>query len=216
MNIFSAEKSGNSIYSTFIFKASIPYALVCSLCVLLGLVIANYLIQRDFASKWLMQTPIWILVSLFVLLVSVFSAAITKRFPNIEEIVKFLYIGVLNTALDFSIFNFLLSMNDNLTNLVTACFASFAFLVANVNSYFWNSLWTFSGSNSSLSFIRYRKFFLISVVGIILNWFVVYGLLTFPQYIFPIIIWSNLSKLIATAVNLVWNFLWYKRIVFNQ
>ncbi len=76
---------------------------------------------------------------------------------------------------------------------------SLGFILAATNNYLWNRLWTFQSTNTNIP-IEYGKFFLISVIGLIINNLTIYllhGKLKWNFY---------LAKIFAIGVVTIWNF----------
>lgn len=76
---------------------------------------------------------------------------------------------------------------------------SLGFILAATNNYLWNRLWTFHSTNTNIP-AEYGKFFLISVIGLIINNLTIYilhGKLKLNFY---------LAKLFAIGVVTLWNF----------
>lgn len=83
-----------------------------------------------------------------------------------------------------------------------------SFSAATVNSYFLNKYWTFKDKGRA-TFRQYGKFFVVSVIGLLLNEGALAGFVFLGIY-------DLISKLLAVAVSLVWNFLANKFLVFNE
>ena len=76
---------------------------------------------------------------------------------------------------------------------------SLGFILAATNNYLWNRLWTFQSTNTNIP-IEYGKFFLISIIGLIINNLTIYllhGKLKWNFY---------LAKIFAIGVVTIWNF----------
>ena len=134
------------------------------------------------------------------------------KLPDGNQFWRFGVVGIINTLLDFALFNLLvllLSRPDGLALL--ACNAA-AFLAANLCSYFGNRSWTFAKS-SPASLREYAAYLAISLVGLLLNtlvlWWATGGVVeSFWQL--------NLAKAGATVVSMGWNFLGYRVILRDQ
>lgn len=143
-----------------------------------------------------------------------------------SQIAKFGFVGIINTGIDFAIFNVLIYVTGIYSGIWLLVFNIVSFGVAVINSYFLNKYWAFKASGAVQS-AEVFKFVSVSIIGLILNSTVVYFLGTFfilgyrlsasATYIYlPIGLWDNLAKLAATAVSLVWNFIGYKLFVFKS
>lgn len=76
---------------------------------------------------------------------------------------------------------------------------SLGFTLAATNNYLWNRLWTFQSNNANIP-IEYGKFFLISVIGLGINNFVIYFLHEKLKLNF------YFAKIFAIGVVSIWNF----------
>jgi putative flippase GtrA len=74
------------------------------------------------------------------------------------------------------------------------------FTVAATTNYFLNRIWTFESHNPEIG-IEYIKFFVISLIGLGINTLILWILVSkFRQHFY-------LSKLLAIAVVMIWNFI---------
>jgi len=140
-------------------------------------------------------------------------SVIAKKLPFLWQVTKFAQIGVLNTAIDFGILNFLIGLTQITSGIGIIFINATSFTTALINSYFWNKNWVFAGNKKS----NFVTFAAVTLIGLSINTGVVY---TFTTFIPPVIIksptlWANVAKLLATALSLVWNFTGYKLIVFK-
>lgn len=122
------------------------------------------------------------------------------------QALKFGVVGVINTIIDFSVYNIL---------IVYALFPvlganTISFTLAVINSFFLNKFWTFGSRSRHNITAQFIKFVLVSLVGLLLSNLTVY--VTNIQ-----LDWHyNIAKVISIAVVLVWNFLGYKLLVFKK
>lgn len=118
------------------------------------------------------------------------------------KFVKFNAVGVLNTGIDFAIFTVLTAfgLGDLIAQVISYC-------IAMVNSYFFNSRWTFRDKQDSV--MKSGRFVVVNLVALgvslgaiaICNSFGIEGLL---------------AKVIALPFSLAVNFLGNRLFVFNQ
>ena len=126
---------------------------------------------------------------------------------------RFAIVGSINTALDFSIL-FILTMLFNISKeLANFISTSVSFLF----SFFANKKYTFKSTSKNLK----RQFILFTIVTL-------FGLWVIQTIIIAAItpVFTNLginkpaalliSKLIATAASLIWNYTLYSRVVFKK
>ncbi|HOW60769.1 MAG TPA: GtrA family protein [Candidatus Moranbacteria bacterium] len=206
------------------YKLALVAGLFIGLLFLPILKAANPYIYSKFALViipfFLLATPIGLRIAFFI----------GKKIPIIYQIAKFGLIGILNTLVDIGFlalltFAFRLFLNiDSKTSLIGAItfyslYKSISFIIANINSYFWNKYWTFEQQNKKQTRSEFIQFFAVSIIGFLINVFV-------ASIVFKIIIGSlvGLSSdqlgLIGAAfgsiAGLVWNFIGYKLWVFKK
>ena len=139
--------------------------------------------------------------------------------PMVSQIIRFIIVGVVNTSLDFGVLNLLVIVTGIETGIGVGVLNSVAFVVAVTNSYFMNKYWTFGIQGEAAKTTEISKFLMVSLIGLGINSGIVYGVTNFitPPFaqIGPVS-WINISKLVATGVSLVWNFIGYKFFVFKK
>lgn len=135
----------------------------------------------------------------------------------IQQIYKFVLVGLLNTALDILILDLLIAVtNKGRSGLYYTVFKTVSFLFALTNSYFMNKYWTFSAGKKRKVF-EFGQFVLVSFLGLLINVTVssyvvnnivpVYGLIYY---------WPSIAALCGTAASFILNFLGYKFFVFKH
>ncbi len=170
-----------------------------------------------FMSYWSWRWVLLIILPILSAFVLWLAALVGRRLAIVWQFAKFGLIGVLNTLLDFGVLNFLSYVTKVYSGSTLVILNVFAFLAANINSYFWNKSWTFH-SRSRSGAGEFGKFIVVSIIGFVINsailWFLTSLIKPFsgvsPQ------LWENLAKLVATVVYTIWNFVGYKLIVFKE
>ena len=112
------------------------------------------------------------------------------------KFLKFCVVGVTGTIIDFGltwICKEKLKIHKFLANAI-------GFVVAATNNYFLNRWWTWGSTNEQVG-VEYTKFFAVSLIGLGLNTLILYLLNEKIKMNF----WF--SKIFATGVVMVWNFL---------
>ena len=113
---------------------------------------------------------------------------------NVKQFIKFSFVGMLNTLIDFGIY-YLLTRYAGLYYIYANIISVF---IAITNSYLLNRSWTFQ-SKSKIVGIEAVKFWIVSIVGLILN-----------TLISKLLIYLGLgdlfSKAFASVLVLIWNF----------
>jgi len=137
----------------------------------------------------------------------------------IKQFTKFVIVGGINTGIDFFVLNFLIYTTGISTGPELFLLNSTSFSIAVINSYFMNKRWTFQDKTKIEQVsIKFSAFFIISVIGLIINGLVLTGITTnIPAPLgLSAVLWANVAKLIATGFSLVWNFVGYKLFVFKK
>lgn len=155
---------------------------------------------------------------------------ISKKIAVVWQIAKFGVTGILNALVDLGILTILTFIFrtyfsiDSKSAIITglsfltfySVYKSFSFIVANINSYYWNKYWTFhkeGGKNS-----EFIQFFIVSIVGFIVN--VLAASIVFKSIASSVGLSADQAGLIGAIVGsvagLVWNFIGYKFIVFKK
>ncbi|MBX4191829.1 MAG: GtrA family protein, partial [Candidatus Doudnabacteria bacterium] len=88
------------------------------------------------------------------------SSLIARR-PIILQFMRFVCIGLLNTALDFLLLNTVSKALGITQGLPLGFVSSFSFTMAVIQSYLWNRTWTFGGEVARLK----TNFFRLILVG---------------------------------------------------
>lgn len=132
---------------------------------------------------------------------------------NWKRFAKFSSVGCVSFVIDFLILNSL-SMVLNINRGVgAASISAISFLFANYNSYFFNKRWTFKDNNLNA---KYKTFLKISIIGAMANVSIIYVMTSFvDQAVFSGIVWLNISKLTATLLVALFNYISYRKFVFN-
>lgn len=153
---------------------------------------------------------------------------ISLKVAVVWQIGKFGVSGVLNTFLDWGVLAFLTYIFSTRYAVDTekvifagitfyAVFKGIAFIIANINSYYWNKFWTFAAVTSKKTREEYMQFLLVSLIGFLLNT----GLATL---VFKFMVSGSLMNksqaeifgaAVGSVVVFIWNFLGYKFIVFK-
>ncbi len=176
------------------------------------------------------------IVPIFTVIVPVglvVASWIGRRFAIIWQLAKFIVIGVLNTLVDIGALAFMLTLaaasalpiaasdvafSIGISITFFTLYKSISFIIANVNSYFWNKHWTFSSATEKKTSEEFIQFFVVSLIGFIIN--VVASSLIFsffhklgglsPEQ------WALVSAAAGSISGLAWNFIGYKFIVFKK
>ncbi len=146
------------------------------------------------------------------------NASILGKNRSFLQFGKFVIVGFINTAIDFAVLNVLMYLTNIYKGPEIIIFNAISFTVAVINSYIMNKYWTFGDKSREGAAKQFIEFLAVSIVGIVLNTGIVYGVTTLVQPMFGlgIKLWANFAKAAATAVVLGWNFIGYKFFVFKK
>jgi putative flippase GtrA len=139
------------------------------------------------------------------------------KFGVFFQFYKFVLIGVLNTLLDLTILNALITLTAVSTGWQFSLFKGISFAFAIINSYFWNKLWTFKISGGVRP-IEFSKFLAISLVGLGMNVGIaslLVNVIGAPEGISKQL-WANVAAISAIGFSTIWNFAGYKIFVFKR
>lgn len=141
-----------------------------------------------------------------------------KKFPIIQQLIRFVVVGVINTGIDFLILNIAMFLTKITSGPGMIVQNGISFGLATINSYYLNKSWTFGDKDKKKEGIKFAQFLTVSIIGIVINTAIVYLFTTSIQPMFGLSpqLWANVGKILATGVSLFWNFLGYKFIVFKK
>lgn len=142
---------------------------------------------------------------------------IGKKLPILWQAAKFILVGALNTFVDLGVLNFIMLITAITTGPLYSVFKGASFVVAVINSYFWNKFWTFKKKESVNSKKEFTQFFAVSLIGFGINIGIASLVVNLigPQFGLSKEIWANVGAIIAIPCVMTWNFLGYKFIVFK-
>lgn len=141
------------------------------------------------------------------------------------QFLKFIFVGMLNTAVDLGVLNFLVLLFDSLEKSRSfVLYKTISFIAAVSFSYLCNKYFVFNDHNEEQSKANMRnegkKFFIVSVVGFLLN----VSISSFSFYVLSEIyngqaswyVLTSASALSGSVVTLLWNYFGYKLWVFRN
>lgn len=128
-----------------------------------------------------------------------------KYWDMIVKFIKFNIVGVMNTALDLGVFALLtwMGIGEGLAKTIS-------YSCGVLNSYFWNSRWTFKQEHKK-SAREFLLFILVNLVSYAVARIVLQGSLTWLH-----IENANIRNLIATPASVIVNFIGNKLFVFKK
>lgn len=129
-----------------------------------------------------------------------------------KRFIKYAIVGSASFLVDIVILNILSLLTGHNKGFFAAGFSMVSFLAANANSYFLNKKWTFRENNFNA---KYKTFLKISAIGIAVNVSIIYFLTDYiSQNFVSDLVWLNISKIIATLLVAIFNYIGYKKFVF--
>ena len=198
---------------------------------LAGLLIGLLFLPVLSAAKPDLYSKVNLFIVPFFFLACPFGLAIAhmigRKISVIWQLGKFGVTGVLNVLVDLGVLSLLTFFFRNYFQIDSkavvfatlsiftfySIFKSISFIVANINSYFWNKYWTFNvegGKNA-----EFIQFFIVSVIGFIVN--VLVASLVFKSIAgFSADQAGLLGAAAGSVAGLAWNFIGYKFIVFKK
>lgn len=177
--------------------------------VLLAIVANNLNFILPFSKYWLVLVfPVLAIAGLYILfkLSRLWS-------PVLFQFGKFIVVGGLNTFLDLGILNLLIILTGITAGYGFSVFKGISFVVAVINSFFWNKLWTFNAQRGN-----FATFFLVNLGGFLINVCIASLLVNVvgaPAGV-PLKLWDNIAALSSVVLVLTWNFLGMKFFVFKK
>jgi len=164
-------------------------------------------------SKWL----VFFLVPLLATFGVYSTFRLGRRNPLFFQFGKFLTIGLSNTSIDFGILNLLMFLTNIESGYLYSLFKAVSFLVAVINSYFWNKFWTFENTGTAIG-KEVLQFITISGIGFGINVIVASFIVNVIGSVGGISprLWANIGAFAAILISVFWNFLGYKFVVFKK
>lgn len=157
---------------------------------------------------------------------------ISKKAHIIYQIAKFVLIGGFNTIFDWGLLTLAIFIFRNYLGIDSkdvlivvfslsiayySLYKSISFVLASINSYFWNKFWTFKRESAEKTGKEFVQFFIVTFIGFLINVGIASGIfkLVTPLAGLNNDQWGILAAVVATAISMCWNFIGYKFIVFE-
>ena len=132
---------------------------------------------------------------------------------RLREVVLFLLIGVMNTAIDFGVLNLLIALTYHHSGWWLLTFNGLSFLAAVSNSYVLNGRVTFRYRELGDA-LRFTRFIGVNAMGLAINSGIVVLMAPILEGRYSSIVAINASKALAVFVSLCWNYLGSRRWIF--
>jgi putative flippase GtrA len=187
----------------------------------------------DFLKGYGLDIGFWrwflaILLPIISLICLWLAYLIGKKLPFVFQVAKFVLIGALATVVDLELFELSVWLFSiaSLTTTVSALSSAgvliaskgASFFLATCAKYWGNKYWAFEKSEKENWKKEMVKFFMITLVGLILDvgFFFYFSKILGPQFGTPLEVWVKLSVILAAIAAASWNFLGYKFFVFKK
>jgi len=156
--------------------------------------------------------PILSLVGVWILEV------IFKKAPTLVQFGKSFLVGILNSALDMGVFDWLTWFFSVASGWLPIFFKVVSFSTGAVNSYFWNKFWTFKKRDTQDKAKEVVQFFLVTIGGLLIHTVAIYILVNIVGVKLGVSerMWASISNMVAVFAGFIWNFIGYKFIVFKR
>ncbi len=121
---------------------------------------------------------------------SIFTEAFLLKF------IKFSLVGFSGVFVDFGV----TFIGKEFFKIQKYLANTFGFILAATSNYFLNRVWTFHSDNPNIM-LEFTRFFMIALIGLFINLLIIWAMTGKFKINF------YLSKLVATVVVMLWNFL---------
>jgi len=202
-------------------KSDIFVSLLIGIIISIFLLVIINTLKDEFSITAAILNFRWFLLLLIPLCVLIFVYVISNaggKWPLVFQFGKFLIIGSSNFSIDFGILNLFINLTDIDRGILYSVFKATSFILASVNSYFWNKYWTFGDREGKGMVKQFMKFFVVAVGGFLINVTIaslVVNVLEPPSEFISGKIWANIGALTSLVFTLAWNFTGYKIFVFK-
>lgn len=114
---------------------------------------------------------------------------------------RYVVVGILGTAVDLGSLYLMTHFSgiDPRKSWLFPCFVALAFLLAVINNYILNRLWTFESRANQVS-AEFFRFFLVSLGGLVLTQALMW------IFVSLLGVWYMLAKALTSMLVLIWNF----------
>lgn len=140
------------------------------------------------------------------------------RWPSLFQIAKYGVIGWMNVFLSAGILNFFIWLTGVASGWMADVFIVISFVTTITYSFFWNKFWTFQTDSALNKGMEYAKFFGVSGVVALLNFFLLHLLINTigaPAGLDEKV-WVNIVFFGLIPVSFLGNFFGYKLLVFSR
>ena len=130
---------------------------------------------------------------------------------------KFSVVGLSNAVIDIGVLNLFLWLEPTREVYLLVIYNGIALVLANLNSYVWNTLWTFRGraEHDLRQIILFALQVLVNiVVGSVLFWALIHPIIVYTEV--PTYLAGNAAKIISVTVASTLSFFIMRYVVFSR
>ncbi len=159
----------------------------------------------------------WLLLVFLYWVGNFFLFEIGEKSSRFTAVTRFLIIGILNTLVDLGVLSFFLFFNPTKTSgWYYVSFKSLSFLLALMNSYYFNSHFSFGDAQKTTSGERLSKFLVVSLCSFAVNVNLA-SLINRANFLsLNHGLWGVLSAFLASVFGIIINFIGYRFWVFKK
>ncbi len=132
---------------------------------------------------------------------------------EVKRFVKFTIVGFSGLVVDFTMLNIL----AYLFHLPSWLAVALAFVTAATNNFIWNRLWVYPESRRHSVWKHFPTFLLVNAVGLLINELILFLFeLPIQNLLSSAVLGLNLTKAIAAAIVMLWNFIVNRFVTFRD
>lgn len=183
-----------------------------------GLLAADFVGEFYVIENFIFKFLLFILFPILTIFCLWLSEIMGKKFLFVFQLSKHILTGVLATIVDLKFFLFLSWIFPGLYNISSVIIKTFSFIISTIIKYFGNRYWTFGKSENKSIRKEAMQFFIVNVVGLLINIFIFFVMIEFVGKILKIdfYLWEKFSVVISSGISGVWNFTASKFFVFKK
>lgn len=161
---------------------------------------------------------LWVLLPVLTLSFLWVAAFVGRKIPVFFQGAKFLLVGAFSAVVDLKIFEGLVYAMGLFFTFNPLLAKGVSFVLATCVKYWGNKHWTFQKHEKEYAHYEVSQFFLVTLVGLILDVgaFYYFTKVSGPEFGISPDTWLKVSVILAALVATVFNFLGYKFWVFKK
>lgn len=192
------------------------FALICGR--IIGFLVGDFLQEWGIHVGLYTSIILWLALPLFVLFCLWAGSIIGRKLLFVFQGSKFLLVGVVATIADLKIFELLSYIIGAFFGITPLVPKAISFFLATCMKYWGNKYWTFQKHEKENIRREVGQFFLVTLVGLLLDvgTFYYFTRISGPEFGIPETLWIKISVILAALAAAVFNFLGYKFLVFRK